>query len=403
MHSDELRTAVIRIGKLLNQSGIRTAVDQFRLSKGDQRTAAAARLSHAGAVLADSIDSMSPDEKKVVKCLHLESLGSPDYWQQLLATDKDPKERQGEIVRLASRVMFASSHLPTMLSLMDSVHAAAVPTDDQSSVSNALLHPVEEGEGALFIRLTDAGERASDPDRVARAIDGIDMLYSACASIARKPAIDLRLDNIAAKLNRDRDFRFTGEKDSVAAVFAVIDSIPAALADIDPEQDIDLDSVVRSLPIFQDLNTLASLGTFSGKDLKDISETMHQGALLTLESGVILIDEEMVGQGETLGGAEIAPAAIRDISANSGVSDSSQSAVLPAASAAEGDEHYNRYLREREAMLRPQSPAAADSANGNPASGLSGVFAAVESGTEDQSRKEAVDELLKSLGQTRTS
>jgi len=389
MHSDELRKAVTKIGKSLNHSGVRTAVDEYRLSKGDQRTAAAAKLSHAGAVLVDSIDTMSPDERKVLKCLHLESLGSPDYWQQLMFSDDDPKKHQGEIVRLASRVMFATSHLPAMISLLEDVQPPVAATAAQPGVSNPLLHPVEDGEGALFIRLTDAGERASDPDRVARAIDGIDMLYSACASIARKPAIDLRLDNVAAKLNRDRDFRFTGEKDSVAAVFAVIDSIPAALADIDPDQDIDLDSVVRSLPIFQDLNTLASLGTFSGKDLKDISETMHQGALLTLESGVILIDEGMVNQGESLAGASMPTGdQARDHHA-------SASAQGSEGSAAQGDEHYNRYLREREAMLRPQSSMT------NGQSG-SGVFAAVESGTEDQTRKDAVDELLKSLGQTRS-
>lgn len=391
MHADELGSAVTRIGKLLEHAGIRTAVDQYRMSKGDERTAAAAKLSHAGAVLVNNIDAMSPDEKKVMKCLHLDTLGSPDYWQRLMAGNTDPKKHQGDIVRLASRVMFAASHLPSITSLVDGLQpAVAAP----ATHFNALLHPIEEGEGVLFIRLTDAGERASDPDRVARAIDGVDMLYSACASIARKPAIDLRLDNIAAKLNRDRDIRFTGEKDSVRAVFAVIDSIPAALADIDPDQDIDLDSVVRSLPIFQDLNTLASLGTFSGKDLKDISETMHQGALLTLESGVILIDEEMVSQGVMQGGTSDAPLASVD---------APRSASAPA-SAAESDEHYNRYLKEREAMLRPQSaPNATDSVNGHSAGGLSGVFASVESGTEDQTRKDAVDELLKSLGQSRTS
>ncbi|MFK8081534.1 MAG: hypothetical protein AB8B97_14705 [Granulosicoccus sp.] len=385
MHSDELRTAVTTIGKILSNSGVRKAVDEYRMSKGDQRTAAAARLSHSGAVLVDSIGSMSPDEKQVVKCLHLESLGSPDYWRELMVSDDDPKKHQGEIVRLASRVMFATSHLPSMLTLLDGVQATGGASDAQSGAPSALLHPVSDGEGALFIRLTDAGERASDPDRVARAIDGIDMLYSACASIARKPAIDLRLDNVAAKLNRDRDFRFTGEKDSVAAVFAVIDSIPAALADIDPDQDIDLDSVVRSLPIFEDLNTLASLGTFSTKDLTDISETMHQGALLTLESGVILIDEEMINQGEALGGGSMS---------SNGQAESA-AAHQSEDSAAQSDEHYNRYLREREAMLRPQSPVA------NGQSG-SGVFAAVETGTEDQTRKDAVDELLKSLGQTRS-
>ncbi len=417
MQSDELRKAVTLIVDLLKNAGIKTAVDQYRVAKGDQRTAAAARLGDAGATLVEKIDSLPLNERKVIKCLHLDSLGSAEYWEKLLSGNSESREHQAEVVRLASRVMFASSHLPGLVSLMSEVTpvAAVAPA---ASVISPLLRPVEEGEGALFVRLTDAGERASDPDRIARAIDGVDMLYSACASIARKPAIDLRLDNVAAKHNRDRDFRFTGDRDSISAVFAVIDSIPGALADIDPEQDIDLDSVVRSLPIFQDLNTLASLGTFSGKDLKDISETMHQGALLILEGGVILIDEQMVSQGQmqgvdSAGQTATSTAGLQTpaVAHNASVSAAAASVVEPsegAPSAAESDEHYNRYLQEREAMMRSQVSGmpgnAPDGGKGlNGEQGHTGVFAQAESGADDQTRRDAVDELLKSLGQSRTT
>lgn len=404
MHADELRTAVTQIVDLLKHAEIKTAIDQYRVAKGDQRTAAAARLGHAGAILVEKMDSLELNERKVVKCLHLDSLGSTDYWHQLLAGNSDSREHQAEVVRLASRVMFASSHLPGLVSLLSNVVAAA-PEVPANQAINPMLRAVDEGEGALFVRLTDAGERASDPDRVARAIDGVDMLYSACASIARKPAIDLRLDNVAAKHNRDRDFRFTGDRDSVSAVFAVIDSIPAALADINPDQDIDLDAVVRSLPIFQDLNTLASLSTFSGKDLKDISETMHQGALLILESGVILIDEQMVSQGLLQGdaGTEHYAASASSLQNSSAAHNASLPNAAP--SSADGDEHYNRYLQEREAMMRSQvsgnSPISGNGLNGE--HGLAGVFAKAESGADDQTRRDAVDELLKSLDQSRTS
>ena len=421
MQADELLSAVTKIVTMLKDAGIRSAIDQYRVAKGDQRTAAAATLSHAGSLLVASIDSMTPTEQEVVKCLHLGSLGSTDYWNKLVGGNDDPKQHQAEIVRLASRVMFSGNHLPSMVALLDKVEQPApamvktveMPTDSV----NPLSLPIEEGEGALLIRLTDAGERASDPDRVARAIDGIDMLYSACASIARKPAIDLRLDGVMAKQNRDRDFRFTGERDSVSAVFAVVDSIPAALANIDPEKDIDLDAIVRSLPIFDDLNTLASLGTFSGKDLKDISETMHQGALLTLESGVILIDEEMLATGgiempgqHTTGHNNVAAAAPMAAaqSASADANDNTAQLGGQAPSAAESDEHYNRYLREREALMRTQPTAADTGSNLNDsgvgaATGDNGSAQGYSAEGDDQTRRDAVDELLKSLGQSKTT
>ena len=178
MHADVLRTAVANVVKILKHAGIAKAVDQYRISKGDERIAAAARLGQAGAVLVEKIDSMSPAERLVIKCLHLESLGSAQYWQKLMSGKIDAKTHQAEIVRLASRVMFSSSHLPAIVSLLSSIPANEPAFEaSRQQEQNPLLTPLEAGEGALFIRLTDAGERASDPDRVARAIDGVDMLY----------------------------------------------------------------------------------------------------------------------------------------------------------------------------------------------------------------------------------
>lgn len=399
MHADELRIAVTKVVDILNKSGIRTIVDQYRSSKGDERTSAAARLGHAGAVIMERIDSLSAAEKRVVKCLHLEALGTADYWQTLLGKVDDPRQHQAEIVRLASRVMFATSHLPGMIALMESVKSAA-PVDSYQP-------EVLPGEGGLHIRLTDAGEKAADPDRVARSIDGIDMLYSACASIARKPAMDMRLDGIVARRNHDRELHFTGERDAVAAVHAVIDSIPAALADIDPDQDIDLDGVVRSLPIFEDLNTLASLGTFSRKDLKDISDTMLQGALLTLESGVILMDKSVRTSGSAASAVPVAVAAQVHHALTDELDSADIGSGLPAAvdrsTASSGhDEHYDRYLREREAMLQE-----AETDGGIDGHDIPTLSTAMERNgaeqSEDQQRRTAVDELLKSLGQSRSS
>ena len=385
MYADELRMAVTKIVALLEKAQIASVVDQCRAAKGEQRKVASSQLRQAAAVLMEQFDTMTPAERQVTKILHLESLGSPNYWLELFSSASDAKKHQGEIVRLASRIMFASSHLPGLVNLVGVVKPEAAPLTEEESISQTpALLPLGHGETHLCIRLTDAGERASDPDRVARSIDGIDMLYSACASIARKPAIDLRLDTVLPKRNRDRVLVFTGEHDSVIAVYAVIDSIPGVLADLDPEQDIDLDSVVRSLPIFEDLNTLASLDTFTKQDLKDISDTMHQGALLILESGVIPVDPEDVEPGESSSASTTSPA-------NGPVT--GRNAAAPGEPLAEQDEHYERYLKEREAMLRSQAaPSASPVA---PPNGQQKQVAI------DQSRRDAVDDLLKSLGQSR--
>ncbi len=373
MHADELRRAVDRIVAVLKKADILAVIRQYRVAVGDQRPVAAARLGHAGAVIMENMDNFSAHEKAVVSCMHLDSLGSTQYWQSLLESAGDPKKSAAELVHLYSRVMFASSHLPNLSKLLDST---------ESTKSHLAL---STGEGRLAIRLTDAGERAADPDRVARSIDGIDMLYSACASIARKPAMDLRLDGIDGQAHRDT--YFTGEHDSIAAVTAVLESIPGILEELGPDEDTDLNDIVSKMPIFEDLKTLADLGTFSANDLKDITETMHQGALLVLESGVIVLEssaEKVNAESAVSTGAEneqhFATHAPPTLTQKAGSQVNGKNKATTGGPA--GDEHYQRYLREREAMQRQGSNGLDDS--------------------EEQSlRSDAVDELLKNLGRAR--
>lgn len=407
MHPDELRSAVSRVVEVLNKADILTVVKEYRTARGDNRAVAAARLGHSGAIIMESMDKFSPAEKAVVRCMFLESLGTTKYWQDLLGSAVDPEKNAADLVHLFSRAMFASTHLPNLVNLLGETRRQA-NTDSPNTIA---------GEASLTIRLTDAGERASDPDRIARSIDGIDMLYSACASIARKPAMDLRLDSVTGSVVRD--VAFVGERDSIAAVSAVIASIPDALEEIHPDDDLDLDALVASLPIFQDLNTLASLGTFTQTDLKDISETMHQGAMLVLESGVVLVKESAT--------KSVAPAtatAAADVSTEDNSIQMRPGASTPQpvggsaaftntqvqngaaqAGAVERDEHYERYLREREAMQR--SGAGGNEAFNQVGSGTNGASPNGVNATPDTpqngtapSDDAIADYLLKKLGRS---
>ena len=368
MHAAELRMSVTRIIDTLIRTNVKALVDQFRVAKDDQRTAAAARLGNAGATIVGRFDTLSADERRVVAVLHLDKLGTTEYWHSLLNPEADPKVVRGELVRLQSRILFATSHLPGMLGLLEGA-SQAVASDDHPYAR----YPLGTDEARLVVRLTDSSVFAADPDRVARAIDGIDMLYSACASIVQKHSIDLRLDAVDGD-NPVRDLHFTGDQDCIASVITILDSIPGALASIEPGQDIDVESVVQSLPVFIELDAIASQGAFSVTDMSDIRDSVQQGALLSLESAAILIDPP----GHVPASAEQAA----DLNGD--------------------DEHYERYLREREAMQHGNAQDRSEELEASGPDELTEAHAveevpAVQPNGDLSAEKPAIKNILKSL------
>ena len=275
MRADQLRSAAGTIAELLNKSDVLTSIRQRRDAKsGAELQSSHARLTQSAKLLLRGVKGFSSAEQEVASQLHLSSVGSLDYWQALLNQNGDAQAQHAELVQLYSRVMFASSHLPSLAGLLQTMRSRPAAIETRT------------GESSLVVKLTDAGEKASDPDRLARAIDGIDMIYSASISLSRRPAIDLQLREITG--HPDKHLVFLGDQEGVAALYTVLDSIPDALERLDGHEDIDLAALVRTLPIFDDLTTLADVGNLSHTELRDIDDTMHQGIMLTLESGVVV-------------------------------------------------------------------------------------------------------------------
>jgi len=302
MRADQLRSAAHTIAGLLKKSDLLNIIRQYRDAREENnRQAAHARLGQSAKILIAGSREFGTPENKVCSVLHLDKVSSVDYWQALLNTDGDQGAQNAEMVQLYSRVMFASSHLPTLIGLLSDesstsaaasgagVAAGAVTGAAAGAVTGAAIAGSisrEAGENLLILRLHDAGEKAADPDRVARAIDGIDMIYAASISLSRRPAIDLQLREISG--HPEKLLTFLGDDEGIAALCTVLESIPEALEHFSDDEQLDIIDVVNSLPIFHDLATLAETGTFSDMELRDIDDTMHQGIVLALESGVVV-------------------------------------------------------------------------------------------------------------------
>ncbi len=277
MRADQLRSAAGTIAELLKKSDLLNSIRQHRDAREErQRQGTRTRLSQSAKMLIAGSRGFSEAEKSVSGLLHLDKLSSVDYWQALVSADGDQRAQHAELVQLYSRVMFASSHLPSLLNMVSDVRSAPAAIDRSP------------GENTLILRLNDAGEKASDPDRVARAIDGIDMIYAASVSLSRRPAIDLQLREISG--HPEKLLVFLGDEQGISALCTILESIPEALDSYHDDEELDVAKVVGSLPIFHDLATLSETANYSDLELRDIGDTMHQGVMLALESGVVVHD-----------------------------------------------------------------------------------------------------------------
>lgn len=274
MPVSELRVAVNSVVDLLRKTQIQQIISHYRTDLvRNQVTQSRDHLLTASQQLVAGFAKLGVMEKRICSYMHLEQLGSSQYWGDILNSAKGVEVTRAEVVQLYSRVMFAVNHLPGFVQMLK--------VESLSSDSSA-----RAGYSLLKIKLVDAGERASDPDRVSRTIDGIDMVYSACVSLAKKPVVDLSLVSIHG--GSEKHVVFEGDVGGINAVREVIASMAEEIAEIENPADFDPDQLVSDLPVFDDLQTLQKLGSFDASEAKDIAESMHEGCLLVMESGVML-------------------------------------------------------------------------------------------------------------------
>ena len=141
MRADQLRSAAGTIAELLKKSDLLNSIRQHRDAREErQRQATRSRLSQSAKILLAGARGFSDAEQKVCSLLHLDKAASVDYWQALVSDDGDERAQQAELVQLYSRVMFASSHLPSLLNMVSDVRSAPAAIERSPGENLSLIH-----------------------------------------------------------------------------------------------------------------------------------------------------------------------------------------------------------------------------------------------------------------------
>jgi len=151
----QLYSATQRVVQSLKTSGLMPALKTYRASLHGQNASGNGKIDRAGAesVLMQASTAyieksamFGDDEVAVINLLHLRQLGSDSFWLDMISNVRSIEVRQAQAVSAYSKIMFASSHLPGLLSLVRETTAVeGLRTDEVDA-------------GTLVLRLYDSIE-----------------------------------------------------------------------------------------------------------------------------------------------------------------------------------------------------------------------------------------------------
>ncbi len=276
MQVTNLYRSCANLSGALTASGLLQAIRAYRsgLLANSGKLAAQGQFARACADYIAAAESFDHDTRRVVERLHLTELQSEQFWSGI-TENAALAERQRLLVAAYSKVLFASNHLP---SLMDTIRLVG-----GESASN--------DTGTLALLLLDAALPASSPDRIARAIDGIDLIYQACAAIvSRRDLVPLQLQSVVGRASRTIVLR--GDLSLLSSVRHVLASAQKAAA-VSQANVTDLRQQLSSMPPVVVLDKLGGLGRHNRAEIEQIRESLIAGSSMLIEAVVQIVDAEV--------------------------------------------------------------------------------------------------------------
>jgi len=262
-------------------------------SSDTNKQLAEAMLLRAGSDYAAHASRFSADDRRVADHFHLQKLESTEYWEHLTDEQQSLTDRVGELVSLYSRLMFASSHLPRLASFINESVSGAARLSDAGSFALELTD-LAIADASEEARSGESYESAADPDRIARVIDAANMIYQGVALLAGGSLQSLQLKSIFGQPNRT--LVFAGQQESATAVRRIIRHLSEMAgnhADALVNDAARVENLVAQLPFLSSLDELERIGAYSGERISEIRSNVTAGAIMLVEAGAGLSEQEI--------------------------------------------------------------------------------------------------------------
>ena len=350
---------------------------------GGDRASAESVLIQASNAYIEQSAMFGEDETAIVNLLHLGQLGTASFWLDMTSNVRSVEVRQAQSVSAYSKMMFAASHLPGLLSLVRETSAVeSLRTDDVEA-------------GTLVLRLYDSVEPASSPDRMSRLIDAVDMIYSACTSLSDVTASSLRLMSVSGVAVRSVIFH--GDAQTINATQKVVAHLTQTAAESFESNNYSVEAIASEMPFLDAIEKLEQLDVIDAGLAVKASRDAQEGAIMLLECGAQLVDHQFADDNSVSDSGYIPASVIARLDADGRTFDSVDSRIGESL-----DARYDEvYDREKEKLQSESThplleSASADTPTASTASLRSERTASkpVDIPEDVEVRKDSIDELI---------
>ncbi len=233
-------------------------------------------LSEASSCYLDSASGFSNSEVVVASHAGLAELQSPSFWFDLdTGSAGDKRRKRMKCLKLVLQGQAFLSHLSAL------VQDQADPVDFYDTASE------------IKIRIVDAADSASDPDRISRLIDGVDLIYRACARLAGTDENGLKVMRLGGSWGRT--IVFNGDEEPATATRRIIRAANDLASNSMQTQSYSVVEIADNNPFLLALDDLFRVGAVNADDAEDIRQGVLGGSIMLLECGARLYGVDASG------------------------------------------------------------------------------------------------------------
>lgn len=271
MDLNRFQNAATTIAEVLDRSGLNSAIEKYSLElRAGDGVASEKLLTRASeGYMNQAAAAYGENELLLVNSLQLDRLQSPSYWFDACSPVLSLSVRLHMLEQALWHLKFASQQFPEILAVVGAAEVGSADTVDSSSIS---------------VKVVDAVDKASDPDRISRLIDGVDMIYRACANLAGQPEDGLKLMSVRGGTG-NRTVVFHGHQEVSTATRRIIGTLHQHASSHLKADTYSVERIAEQLPFMHAIDELYRVGALEAGFANDISDGVLAGSIMLLECG----------------------------------------------------------------------------------------------------------------------